>query len=53
VSSRAKTKVTGVITVDRVDGTVVLTVTNVIRRRAVTVYLTAADARRLARTLTR
>ena len=53
MSARAKSRVTGLITVDRVDRTVVLTVTNVIKNRAVTVYLTGADAKRLARTLTR
>lgn len=45
-------KVTGLVTVDLADRTVVMTVTNMAKGRAVTVYMTRADARRLARTLT-
>jgi hypothetical protein len=51
VSPRAESPVTGTVTVDRRERTIVLTVLNVSRRRAATVYLTIGDARKLAKML--
>jgi hypothetical protein len=52
VSTRsAKSKATGLVTVDRRGKTIIMTTTNLTKSRAVTVFMTSVDAKRLARTL--